>query len=45
MTPQNNLIFANMVKEWLLGNPFVFSLDKFVIPSESKSEIFLPLKK
>ena len=45
MTPQNNLIFANMVKEWLLGNPFVFSLDKFVIPSESKSKIFLPLKK
>jgi len=45
MTPQNNLIFANMVKEWLLGNSFVFSLDKFVIPTESKSEIFLPLKK
>jgi hypothetical protein len=45
MTKQNNLIFANMVKEWLLGKPFVFSLDKFVTPTEPKSEIFLPLKK
>jgi hypothetical protein len=45
MTPQNNLIFANMVKEWLLGNPFVFSLDKFVTPTIPKSEIFLPIKK
>lgn len=45
MTPQNNLIFANMTKEWLLGNTFTFSLDKFVTPIEPKSEIFLPLKK
>jgi hypothetical protein len=45
LTPKNNLIFANMVKEWLLGKPFEFSVDKFVTPTEPKSEIFLPLKK
>jgi hypothetical protein len=45
LTPKNNLAFANIVKDWLLGNPFVFSLDKFVTPTEPKSEIFLPLKK
>lgn len=45
LTPKNNLIFANMVKDWLLGNPFEFSVDKFVTPTAPKSAIFLPLKK
>jgi hypothetical protein len=45
LTPKNNVIFANMVREWLLGKPFEFSVDKFVTPTEPKSEIFLPLKK
>lgn len=42
MTEENNIVFANIIKDWLLGNTFEFSLDKFVIPSTPKESVLLP---